>query len=178
MQLQLLQNSLPPAPAGEVSTDDWLRWTMHVDARLESMEYDGLGETDLSWWLGETHARLRAIKAILRDYMPWMLPEFLPLRSVADLGITSNSVPTILNIGSYAQQLNAGLQRSWATLGDESPNLVLGEKLRALLPEAIERVERLAESLHRNIGERLSTGGRDGIRFPAKPLAQSAFNWL
>ena len=31
VQLQLLQNSLPPAPAGEVSTDDWLRWTMHGD---------------------------------------------------------------------------------------------------------------------------------------------------
>ncbi len=147
VQLHLLQNTLAPPPAGEASIDDWLRWAMHVDSQLESMEYDGLGETDMSWWLGETHARLRAIKVLMRDYMPWMLPEFSPLRSVADLGITSNPVPTILNIAGYAQQLNAGLQRSWATLGDESPNLVLGEKLRALLPEAIERVEQLADSL-------------------------------
>jgi len=147
VQLQLLQNALPPPPAGEASIDDWLRWALHVDAAMESMQYDGLGETDMSWWLGETHARLRAIKGLLRDYMPWMLPEFSPLRSVADLGITSNPVPTILNIASYAQQLNAGLQRSWATLGDESPNLVLGETLRALLPDAIERVEKLADSL-------------------------------
>jgi hypothetical protein len=69
------------------------------------------------------------------------------------------------------QQLNAGLQRSWLRY-DESPNLVLGEK-PALPPEAIERVERLADSLKEisihacRLAEEMSSAS-------AEPLAQPA----
>jgi cyclic beta-1,2-glucan synthetase len=103
--------------------------------------------TDAEWWRSEAYERVRAINNLTRDYLPWLLPEFAPLREVPSLGINIHAAPTLEKTATFALELNSALQRNWATLDESSPNLLLGEQLRALLPEATQRLNLLTESL-------------------------------
>ena len=147
LQLPWLQNVFPASPASEAATDDWLRWAMSVEEEEKSAAPAVLEQADALWWRSEALARVRAITTLTREYMPWMLPEFAPLRAVSSLAINGHAGPPLGTTAAFAFELDAALQMNWATLGEDSPNLVLGEQLRALLPEAGQRLQALTESL-------------------------------
>ncbi|HVJ08040.1 MAG TPA: glucoamylase family protein [Acidisarcina sp.] len=149
LKLPWLQNVFPAMPAREASTEAWLRWAISIEEEEEagSRESGVLEQADTRWWRAEALARIRAITSLAHDYLPWMLPEFAPLRTISSMGINSYVAPPLKKTAAFAFELDAALQRNWATLDEESPNLVLGEQLRALLPEATRRLQELTESL-------------------------------
>ena len=70
---------------------------------------------EAAWWLKETHARIKAINQLVRDYRPWMLPEFAPLRAIAQIGLGLEPPIALADAPEFASQLEARLDRMWAT---------------------------------------------------------------
>ena len=59
-------------------------------ALLQRIDSRSLAQRITPWWLTETRAASRQCCALLRDYLPWMLPEFAPLRETLQLDCESS----------------------------------------------------------------------------------------
>jgi cyclic beta-1,2-glucan synthetase len=154
---QLLE-SLPDAPAGlksiappaaEASVDDWIAWALTT---ADSPDFSASlpAGSEAAWWLGETQQRVRALAAIVRDYMPWLLPRFAPLFVLSQLQGLKDTAASVQTgtAGGFAADLDARIARAVTSLTADSPELVLTEELRAALVPAREALKALATGLH------------------------------
>jgi len=133
-------------PSADASPDAWIEWLVNT-ASAEA--HDPADSQEVSWWVRETHARIDALIALLRDYMPWLLPEYAPLRGVAELAISGEVYS--LSPGSaaeFAEGLDMSLRRAWLKLIGNAELLSLGERLRECLPSATKHLRHLSSSLH------------------------------
>src|SRR5277367_969962 len=85
-QLMLLQKGVPKdvsshrLPNEDATNDEWIAWCMGAETVTGlAMGPELSGEA--AWWLAEAHRRIVAINQLVRDYRPWVLPEFAPLRA-------------------------------------------------------------------------------------------------
>ncbi len=146
-QLMLLQEGIPTQiashrlPKQDASNEEWIAWSLDtemLDAFLADSERSG----EPGWWLRATHERLHAVNQLVRDYRPWVLPEFAPLSTIPELGLAREEPVAMDSAPEFAAKLEARLNRMWVTSADQA-NVVLLEKLRALLPETIVRLKAL-----------------------------------
>jgi hypothetical protein len=150
-QLLLLQKGVPAQiaahalPKSDAGNDEWIAWCLGAEMLDGFTASAGLAG-EAAWWLRETHDRIKAINQLVRDYRPWMLPEFAPLRSIPQLGFSLETPLALATAPEFAIQLESRLDRMWATSTDQSKAL-LSEQLRALLPDAILRLKALNASL-------------------------------
>ncbi len=150
-QLMLLQKGIPkqiathPLPKEGASNDEWVAWCLGAEMLQDFGSHQELAG-EAAWWLRETHRRIAAINQLVRDYRPWVLPEFAPLRTIPQLGFTLETPIALDTAPDFATQLESRLDRMWATSTDQA-NTVLSEQLRALLPDAIVRLTALNVSL-------------------------------
>jgi cyclic beta-1,2-glucan synthetase len=150
-QLMLLQTEVPaqiasqPLPKPEAGNEEWVAWCLGAEM-LEGFTPNSEQTGETGWWLEETHARVKAITQLVRDYRPWMLPEFAPLRAIAQIGLNLEAPTALIDAPEFATQLETRLDRMWATSTYEE-NSLLSEKLRSLLPDTIARVRALNASL-------------------------------
>lgn len=150
-QLLKLQISDAPAPPGAgVDVDTWIAWVLEAESTewpVPAAFSSAQQEDEATWWANELRQRISAISVLLREYMPWLLPEFISLRALPQIGIREDSMfPSLEAAANFAGQLDMRLARAWAT-GDDSANVFLGEKLRSLLPQAKKRLHDLAQDL-------------------------------
>jgi cyclic beta-1,2-glucan synthetase len=156
---QLLMG-LPDAPAGlkafappaaDADADAWIAWALAaVDAPDFASDATVSAESEASWWLAETHQRIRALVALVHDYMPWLLPQFAPLFALPQLqglGETAAAVQTGAASG-LAADLDARIARASTSLAADSVEVMLAEELRLALAPAREGLKRLASGLH------------------------------
>ncbi|MBX6359388.1 MAG: glycosyl transferase [Acidobacterium ailaaui] len=137
-------HAAPPGPSA--AAEAWIAWIMQADP--EAWSKLPIKEKGDPWWAAEMQVRIRAAQTIVEDYMPWLLPEFAPLRSVAQLGLREDTIfPALEDAVAFADQLISRLGRAWATDEEADSNLFLGEKLRTLLPAARERLRGLEQSI-------------------------------
>jgi cyclic beta-1,2-glucan synthetase len=143
---ELGRKSASAAPAANAGFDTWVAWLLeHGEALLSDVD---IPDTEGEWWIAEVRKRIAALTTILRDYMPWLLPEFAPLRAVPQLGLRDETMfPSLETAAEFAGQLDARLSRAWATR-EEDANIFLGEQLRTMLPRAKESLHSLELSLH------------------------------
>ena len=141
-------------PAAYASLENWCAWSFQT-AELPAFAYipDYLQPSpdESIWWLNETRARLRAITSLIADFLPWLLPEFTPLRQIPALALHRDDLfPTLEDAEGFADQLEHRLSRTWATLNaakDELGQSVLVEKLRSELPATRKRLKKLVASI-------------------------------
>src|SRR5579875_3088362 len=137
-------HAAPPGPSA--AAEAWIAWILQADP--EAWSKLPIKEKGDPWWAAEMQVRIRAAQTIVEDYMPWLLPEFAPLRSVAQLGLREDTIfPALEDAVAFADQLISRLGRAWATDEEADSNLFLGEKLRTLLPAARERLRGLEQSI-------------------------------
>ncbi|MGC2160275.1 MAG: glucoamylase family protein [Silvibacterium sp.] len=144
-----------PLPSPQANPQEWCAWACKTVSLLVFENISGYTQPshdESVWWLRETHARLRAIVALITDYFPWLLPEFAPLQTIPALGLHQEDLyPALADAAAFAAQLENRLSRTWAMLNaveDESGHSVLVEKLRAELPAARQRLNELAASIN------------------------------
>ncbi len=137
-------------PAAYASLEDWCAWTFQtaeLPAFARIPDYQQPSPDESIWWLNETRARLQAITSLIADFLPWLLPEFTPLRQIPALALHRDDLfPTLEDAEGFADQLEHRLSRTWATLNaakDELGQSVLVEKLRSELPATRERLKKL-----------------------------------
>ena len=142
----LLGNADAPLyPSIDAGLDAWIDWALNHTSLSQTQ-----GET--RWWLSEIEARAAAIAAIVLKYMPWLLPEFRELRELPQLGLKGEqALPSLGETAAFAEQLDAKLSRTWATMEVDgaSSTAVLVERLRQALRPAQISLQMLTEALER-----------------------------
>jgi cyclic beta-1,2-glucan synthetase len=150
-----LLTGLPDAPAGlktlappavNASADVWVGWAL---ATAESPEFSVPAAGEASWWLAETQRRIRAMVTIVRDYMPWLLPQFAPLFALPQLQGMAETAATVQTgaASGLAADLDARIARASSSLASDSPLVVLAEELRLALASARDGLKALANEL-------------------------------
>ncbi|MFZ0663386.1 MAG: glucoamylase family protein [Acidobacteriaceae bacterium] len=123
----------------------WVVETLAMAAVQSIPDYTAPSHDEAAWWLSETRVRLRAIATLVTSYMPWLLPEFAPLRQLSDLDLPENLSPALNRAAAFATELEKRLTR--ASTRSENHNALIG-KLRARLPAAGDRMKQLAARIH------------------------------
>jgi cyclic beta-1,2-glucan synthetase len=135
---------LPPLPAENAGLAEWLTWSHTAESQSAPAPERN---PDTAWWSLEVQRRIAAINHIVREYLPWLLPEFTALRALPQLGLKPEALFTVANAIEFAEQLDGRLARAWATHSNDAPHALLAEQLRSLLPAARARLEQLAGSI-------------------------------
>jgi cyclic beta-1,2-glucan synthetase len=147
--------SMPDAPAGltalappalKAGADKWIAWAL-ATADAPELAVTASGET--AWWLAETQRRIGAVVGLVRDYMPWLLPQFAPLLALPQLQGVAETAATIQTgaASGLAGDLDARIARAATSLAADSPLVVLAEELRLALGSAREGLRVLAGAL-------------------------------
>ncbi len=127
-------------PGHSATIADWITWLPNAsaafaEASTASKTYSGSQPADM-WWLAETRNRVNTLLTLVRDCLPWMLPEYYPLREVPELGIDATSERlTVEAAAQFAENLEKKLAPA-AEVAKSNTNPSLAAKLRAALPTA------------------------------------------
>jgi cyclic beta-1,2-glucan synthetase len=140
----LAQLALPDRSAPVAA---WIKWLPSADAAQRSTESQA-GSSPDSWWVTEAQTRIAAILILVLDYMPWLLPEYAPLREIPELANWQEAFAiAIHDAAAFAEQLDVGLRRAKLKLISNSQLLALGEQLSDSLPDAIANLRNLDAAL-------------------------------
>jgi hypothetical protein len=159
-RLKALVGSLS-LPRSEESTAAWLAWLSGTHAAFATAGSLPLALDGDPWWLMETQQRIKAIFTLLENYMPWLLPEFAPLREFPEL--VPHLDPDAITIEDASR------------IAESLHSRIAGDLLRftAGRPVMLELGERLRESLQGAIGNlRTLDAGLSDIAQTAERLAE------
>jgi cyclic beta-1,2-glucan synthetase len=135
-------------PTPYASVAEWIAWLSTAAATSSTVSATQFPQRDDAWWLAEMQSRINAIITLLQDYMPWLLPEYAPLRELPELAIEQDVYSLNPDTATaFAEQLDVNLGRAWLKLIGNSQLLILGEQLRACLPAARQNLSTLAAAL-------------------------------
>ncbi len=134
-----------PKPSAPVI--EWISWLTAAEATLSTAVSTDTGSDD-PWWLAETLHRVTAILTLLRNYLPWMLPEYAPLREMPQLAIDEKADGlSIAEAVLFAEDLDARLDRALTAIAGTSQLRAFGQQLSASLPCAMQNLRTLAASI-------------------------------
>lgn len=153
--------SLPRPPQDSDDISVWLRWIFSPETQAAFANLPPYTEPSLNealWWTNETKRRIEAITTLVRDYMPWLHPDYAPIASMiyeedpADAALHKvparnvRTLPTLNEAGKYAAALEQRLNRP-QRMPETAETAVLLERLRAEIAPAVQRLTELAERI-------------------------------
>lgn len=162
-QIMVAQDGLPDSiqqfhfPNPATATIDWIKWLRDADhtlsAAIDEMSTDSPSGTSDQWWLLETQRRVEAALELVINYVPWLHPDYAPLRNLTQFG-PNQSQECLKNEEAivYADALSEELDQLLTTLSAADPNLAIALRLRDSLPQATRNLRTLANGL-RSLGE-------------------------
>lgn len=126
----------------------WIAWLPEAQTALASAAAAAGGEARSGFWMKETQRRVSALLDILRNYLPWAMPEFAPLRAENHLGLDEKSADlSCVDALAFAERLQHTMTTSFrALIADESIGKA-AEDLLNLLPTAIRNLHILLSDL-------------------------------
>jgi hypothetical protein len=149
-QTMLHHNTLPAQlsrltlPATDASVASWIEWLLPTQA-VFSVTSDALAEKYVdSWWLAETQNRVNAILTLVQDYLPWLLPEFEPLRTLPELASHQDVYTLTLD---EAATFSERLAEAVSTIAENPALHDAVERLRAALTASTQNLRSLIASL-------------------------------
>ena len=141
-----LRHLSPPERSASVKA--WLEWLSSIGTGLSSARASWTDEDDRSWWLKSLLSRAEAVDALVRDYLPWMLPEYQPLHS--SLKLNADDLRRSLKIDDaivLCNDLHLRLTDFLVNHDNDDPSRSLAQKLRDTLPVACTNLRGLGDSL-------------------------------
>jgi hypothetical protein len=167
-QLLRLQKDVPAEiakrqlPGASADVYDWCAWIMETEqlaAFAELPAYTDPSPDERGWWLREAYTRVHRIASLMREALPWLLPEYASLRELGQLGLKdSEAIPMLETASDFADQLEHRLARAWAMLNTTESGTAQGllvEKLRSELPAVRAKLQSYAEGAQRASNEAL-----------------------
>jgi hypothetical protein len=102
---------------------------------------------EAAWWAGEVSRRVDALRRVVEDFAPWLLPEFAELQKSASLHLklaVADLTPE--KAAGFYERLDQTLQKA-ANQSGEVPLLNLITRLRERLPRCLKNAEALRVQL-------------------------------
>ena len=134
-------------PGAAAPLADSITWLQNAEEALAAATTSLKTQLRNTWWYAETIHRIVSARSLIRDYAPWMLPEFEKLRMIPELGLGRAASLSIEDSIPFAQSLDARLANAQNTLVREPDVLPLTQQLRASLPATIQNLRALVSSL-------------------------------
>ncbi len=142
-----LKLSLPRSSAGAA---EWIAWFPEAAKALAKADELRITDENARWWLAEIERRVVSIRALLCDYVPWLLPEFDGPRALTGLEMNSPLEGlTIENALEFARGLDGRIASNWSWISAEPALAAAVERLRAALAKAQENLRSLLDGLRR-----------------------------
>jgi cyclic beta-1,2-glucan synthetase len=142
-----------PLPRAEAALAEWIGWLPAAQAALQSAAAAVPASAD-SWWLTETTLRVEALQALLREYLPWLLPEYALLRPTLHIAHdeerNAHSIETAI---VTAEVLPARLANAESNIGSDPQLKSLSEQFGDALSAAAQNLRALAAGLREIAGE-------------------------
>jgi cyclic beta-1,2-glucan synthetase len=142
-----ISSACPPLSAA--ASGDWICCLPAAEEALIAAGSDPKVHLKDTWWLAESLNRVKAVRSLLANYLPWMLPEYAKLRALPQLATTEK--PDGLSPKeaiAFAVNLDARVARAWDTLSPDGQLLPLAEELRESLAAAIKNLRKLVADLN------------------------------
>lgn len=131
-------------PGQSASPGEWLEWMTAAESAFGSYPATA-GAAGDRWWYAETEHRIHAIQTLVRDYLPWLQPQFAALRQRTEFGINAKAEQVGIDEAiRFAEGLSGRLIPAGSASNEAaSPT----SQLHAMLPQAIRRLRELSVSL-------------------------------
>jgi len=149
-----------PPPASELGA--WIAWVCAPETEAALAGLAPYSEPSLEeglWWGNETRARIRAIAALVRDYLPWLDPEYAALQEMLHREAQGEATlrgypaqPALEDAAEYAAAMERRLSRPHR-MPATAEMAAQTEKLHSAVVAARQRLERLVGDLHRVSGD-------------------------
>ena len=135
-------------PVSDASIGDWLAWLAAAQSALNAASNSSSAGQKDTWWVTETQHRINAIAALLQDFMPWLQPEYAPLREISELGMERIEYAlTIDKAITFAEHLEERLTSASPTIARNASLAELGEQFRVSVRMALQNLRSLAAAL-------------------------------
>jgi cyclic beta-1,2-glucan synthetase len=135
-------------PADGASIKSWLAWLPAAQAAFNEASPAQAAQYEDPWWFTETRRRVDAIVALLKEYMPWLLPEFAPLVELPEAAIQQDAYSlTIDEAVVFSKRLTERLVQAIPITADNALLLTLGEHLQAALSVASQNLRSVSSAL-------------------------------
>jgi len=145
---------LDELPGSGATKAEWIAWILTAAKALAEAKVQGIEDESAQWWLAETGRRIAAIQSLLRDYLPWLLPEYSQLHAMPELETRQPLEDLTIELAiESARALDARINWNQSTIAAEPALLLLAEQLQAALASAINNLRALRDSL-RQVAQR------------------------
>jgi hypothetical protein len=134
-------------PGSAAPIAEWIAWLQPAEEALAAATTSLKTQLKNTWWYSETVHRIGVVRSLIRNYTPWMLPEFEKLRKLPELGMGRSASLSILDSIAFAESLDSRLANAQSTLVREASLIPVAGELRAFLPAAVENLRALVSSL-------------------------------
>jgi cyclic beta-1,2-glucan synthetase len=135
-------------PKESASMSEWIAWLPDAQSTLAEACSTATGQPHDLWLLTEVRQRVDAAYALVRDYFPWLLPQFASLEENAPGAVSERQrAITIKDALPYAEALTARLLRIQGSGSENRALAQLAEDLRMLLPAAMHNLRSLFAAL-------------------------------
>ena len=134
-------------PGSTAPIAEWIAWLQPAEEALAAATTSLKTQLKNTWWYSETVHRIGVVRSLIRNYSPWMLPEFEKLRKLPELGMGRSASLSILDSIAFAESLGSRLANTQNTLVHEQSLIPVASELRATLPAAVKNLRALVTSL-------------------------------
>jgi hypothetical protein len=134
-------------PGSSAPLADWTAWLQTAEEALAEATTSLKNQLKSTWWYSETVHRIGVARSLIRNYTPWLLPEFEKLRKVPELGLSRAATLSIAESIAFAESLDSRLANAQNTLVREPSLIPLTGELRAALPTAVKNLRTLISGL-------------------------------
>ncbi len=136
-----------PMPGSTAPIADSIAWLQTAEEALAAATTSLKTQLRNTWWYSETVHRIGSTRALIRNYAPWMLPEFEQLRKIPELGLAKAASLSLEDSISFALGLESRLANARNALVREPDVLPLVDELRKTLPPTIKNLQTLIAGL-------------------------------
>jgi len=135
-------------PAETAGLSTWIKWLPAAEEGLKKAAASLPAEARHAWWLTETHRRIEAIRMLVVDYLPWLLPEFEELSLLREIEVCEVTATFFISDAiECTQALLARLSERRSGAAANRSGAELTDRAGALLTAAADNLRALAGTL-------------------------------
>jgi hypothetical protein len=165
-------------PGSSAPLADWTAWLQTAEEALAAATTSLKNQLKSTWWYSETVHRIGVARSLIRNYTPWLLPEFEMLRKLPELGLSRAATLSIAESIAFAESLDSRLANAQNTLVREPSLIPLDRRIARRVAHCREKLAHPGQRLASRCPGSRTSRGRNRIRFPRRSQSPDSLYWL